>query len=187
MNISNFVSSAAAGVLALGMSASVASAETCVIALPFDFGSAAVSSTNQGLLDVIRSRYSNATVSLAGYTDAVGSAASNLALSVRREQTVANYITQGTSITVTSARGFGESNLKVNDSGPNALNRRVEITLSDCNPADFGGVPGAQLGTLGGAGLAAAVIGGALILGALGNNASGTTTTTTGLGTAVGN
>jgi hypothetical protein len=189
MKISNFFSSATAAVFALGVTASVASAETCVIVLPFDFGSAAVSATNQGLLDVIRSKYSNATVDLAGHTDAVGSDASNLALSQRRAQTVDRYLTNGTSITVNNVTGLGESSLKVSDSGPNILNRRVEVTLSDCNPADFGGVPGAALGGLGGAGAVGAVLAGLVIVGALSSSSSTTTTTTTtsGLGSGAGN
>jgi len=181
MKISNVVSTAAAGVFAFGLSASVASAETCVVALPFDFGSAAVSATNRGLLEVIRTKYSNATVNLAGYTDAVGSDASNQRLSERRAATVSNYLTQGTSITVVNSTGFGETNLIVADTGPNQLNRRVEVTIEPCNPADFGGVPGATvgLGTLGGAGVAAAILGAVVIIGALGGGGGGTATTTT--------
>lgn len=181
MKISKFVSTAAAGAFALGMSASVAAAETCVVALPFDFASAAVSPTNQGLLDIIRTRYSDATVDLAGYTDAVGSEASNLALSQRRSATVANYLQSGTSISVNNATGFGESNLVVADTGPNQLNRRVEVTIDPCNPADFNTLPaGATIGALGGAGAAAAVLGAILIVGALGDDGSSSTTTTTG-------
>lgn len=188
MKISNIVSSAAAGAFALGLTASVASAETCVVALPFDFGSAAVSATNQGLLDVIRSNYGDATVNLAGYTDAVGSAASNLVLSQRRSQTVSNYLTQGTSINVVNSTGFGESNLKVADTGPNQLNRRVEITIEPCDPALFGTVPGATVdaGALGSAGIAAAVLGAVVIIGALGSGGDGTDGTGTGTGTATG-
>src|SRR5690554_4214764 len=112
--------------------ATAASAETCVLALPFDFGSAAISATNQGLLDTIRTKYNGRTVNLAGFTDAVGSASANQALSVRRANTVSRYLTSGTSIEVNNVTGFGEANLKVADSGANQLNRRVEVTIDNC-------------------------------------------------------
>lgn len=188
MKISNLYSSATAAIFAVGITASAASAQTCVVALPFDFGSAAVSATNQGLLEVIRTKYGSATVDLAGYADAVGSAASNLALSQRRAQTVADYLANGTSIKVNNATGLGESNLKVSDQGANALNRRVEVTLEPCSAADFSGVAGATsgvagaqgaaLGGIGAAGAAGAILGAALIVGALGKSSTSTTTTT---------
>ncbi|WP_222861563.1 OmpA family protein [Oceaniovalibus sp. ACAM 378] len=186
MKISNIVSTAAAGALALGLSVSAAAAETCVIALPFDFGSAAVSTTNQGLLDIVRSKYNGTTVDLAGYTDAVGSPASNLVLSQRRAKTVSDYLTSGTTISVNNVTGFGESNLKVADTGPNQLNRRVEVTVYDCNAADFDAVP-IGAGLLGGAGVAAGILGAVIIVGAIGGgDGDGGTGTGTGTGTATG-
>nr|WP_245398803.1 OmpA family protein [Oceaniglobus trochenteri] len=185
MKISNFIPTAAAAVFALGTSASVAAAETCVIALPFDFGSAAVSTTNKGLLDIVRSKYNGKTVDLAGYTDAVGSEAANLALSKRRAATVSDYLTSGTSIKVNNATGFGESNLKVADTGPNQLNRRVEVTVSDCKAEDFDNLP-AGAGLLGGAGAAAAILGAIVIIGALGDNGGGDGTSGSGSGSGSG-
>ncbi|WP_108484460.1 OmpA family protein [Oceaniglobus ichthyenteri] len=189
MKISNIISTATAGVFALGMSVSAAAAESCVIVLPFEFNSAAVSTINKGLLDVIRAKYNGTTVDLAGHTDAVGSAAVNLNLSKRRAQTVDDYLTNGTSITVNNVTGFGKSQLKVADSGPNQLNRRVEVTVYDCNAADFNG-RGDSLGSLGNAGTLAALVGGILIIGAIGDGSSSTTTTTTtsaAAGSGVGN
>lgn len=76
--------------------------------------------------------FNKTTIVVAGYTDSVGSDASNQALSQRRAESVTAYLT---SKKVTAARfetvGFGERNPVADNktSQGRALNRRVEITL----------------------------------------------------------
>ncbi|RVT85803.1 OmpA family protein [Rhodobacteraceae bacterium CCMM004] len=176
MKFKTIAGMALAGFISLGASATASLAQTCVIVLPFDFNSAAVSQTNRDLLEVIRQRYNNTTVELEGHTDAVGSASYNRALSARRVQTVANYITTGTNIRVITTVAEGESELVEATAGPSQANRRVEVTVNGCNPGDFGEAA-ASMGELNGAAVAGALLGAVLIIGALGDSSTTTTTT----------
>ncbi len=64
-----------------------------------------------------------------GHTDAVGSAESNLILSDRRAESVANLLTDVYGIPAENlvTQGYGEQYLKVNTLGPSQENRRVTI------------------------------------------------------------
>ena len=64
-----------------------------------------------------------------GHTDAVGSAESNLILSDRRAESVANVLSDVYGIPAENlvAQGYGEQYLKVNTVGPSQENRRVTI------------------------------------------------------------
>ena len=64
-----------------------------------------------------------------GHTDAVGSAASNLALSDRRAESVALALTEYFDVPPESmiAQGYGESNLKVQTSDAARENRRATV------------------------------------------------------------
>ena len=64
-----------------------------------------------------------------GHTDAVGSAASNLALSDRRAESVALALTEYFDVPPENmiAQGYGEANLKVQTSGPARENRRATV------------------------------------------------------------
>jgi outer membrane protein OmpA-like peptidoglycan-associated protein len=64
-----------------------------------------------------------------GHTDAVGSEASNLALSDRRAETVALALTENFAIPPENlvVQGYGEDFLKVATEGPEQLNRRATI------------------------------------------------------------
>ncbi|QYU71056.1 OmpA family protein [Leptolyngbya sp. 15MV] len=109
----------------------------------FATGSSTVSPGFQRLLDNVAAslvQYPNSLVDVYGHTDTVGSAQSNQALSERRAQAVANYLT---SRGVNSARvrwmGFGETSLKVptGDNVNEPLNRRVEIKIIPISQAEI--------------------------------------------------
>ncbi len=73
-------------------------------------------------------------IEVAGHSDNVGQAASNLRLSQDRAQAVVDYlVSQGVSPTRTIAKGYGEDKpLASNDRAENrALNRRVEFIILD--------------------------------------------------------
>ncbi len=77
-------------------------------------------------------QYPNSLIDVYGHTDTVGSASSNQALSERRAQAVANYLTsRGVSSARIRWQGFGETQLKVQtgDGVNEPLNRRVEIKM----------------------------------------------------------
>ncbi|RVV97054.1 OmpA family protein [Mesobaculum littorinae] len=192
MKFPSLTSAALAGFVAMTGTASVAQAQdSCLIVLPFDFNSAAVSPTNQQILEVIRQNYANSTVNLAGHSDAVGSASYNLALSERRVDTVRDYITQGTGISVVETEAFGESDLEVAVPGASQANRRVEVFFQNCDPNDFaatgatGPAGSAGFGRLNNAATLGALAGAAVIVGVLAgddDDESTTTTTTTTTG-----
>jgi len=64
-----------------------------------------------------------------GHTDAVGSAAYNLALSDRRAESVALALTEYFDVPPESmvVQGYGESNLRVPTAGPEQANRRAAV------------------------------------------------------------
>jgi len=99
----------------------------------FDFDSAALRPASRESLremaDVFN-KYPNTILSIQGHTDSIGSAAYNMRLSVRRADSVADYLQ---SIGVSNSRletlGFGESRPRASNStaAGRQLNRRVEI------------------------------------------------------------
>lgn len=101
----------------------------------FATGSASISPSFQATLDQVAAnlvKYPNSVVDVYGHTDTVGSASSNQALSERRAQAVANYLTsRGVSAARIRWQGFGETQLKVQtgDGVNEPLNRRVEIKV----------------------------------------------------------
>ncbi|MCB0994771.1 MAG: OmpA family protein [Acidimicrobiales bacterium] len=100
----------------------------------FPTGSTVLSAEARATLDQVvaaMDRYQLPVVEVSGHTDDVGSAASNLALSQRRAESVANYlIFSGVPVERISARGAGEEEpLASNDTADGrAANRRVELT-----------------------------------------------------------
>lgn len=66
-----------------------------------------------------------------GHTDAVGSAASNLALSDRRAESVAKALTEYFNVPPENlvVQGYGESELKVDVAGDERMNRRVAVRI----------------------------------------------------------
>jgi len=72
-------------------------------------------------------------IEVLGYTDSVGSAADNDALSLRRAQAVRDYlVTRGVPSEKATAKGLGSSNpvASNNTADGRAENRRVEIVVS---------------------------------------------------------
>jgi outer membrane protein OmpA-like peptidoglycan-associated protein len=109
----------------------------------FATGSATISPGFRAVLDDLAGsmvQYPNSLIDVYGHTDTVGSATSNQALSERRAQAVANYLS---SRGVNSARvrwmGFGETSLKVptGDNVNEPLNRRVEIKIIPLTQAEI--------------------------------------------------
>ncbi len=89
-------------------------------------------STLRGVADGISKviqRDPTETFLIEGHTDAVGSAQSNLILSDRRAESVANVLTDVYGIPAENlvTQGYGEQYLKVNTTGPSQENRRVTI------------------------------------------------------------
>lgn len=101
----------------------------------FDWDSAELSMDNQQTLNSVLSAYGNCSglhVMLAGHADASGSNPYNKALSQRRAQAVAAYLTNsGIPGSMVSTQSFGEENLRVltADGVREVQNRRVEITF----------------------------------------------------------
>ncbi len=108
----------------------------------FATGSATISPSFQATLDEVAQslvQYPNSLVDVYGYTDTVGSTASNQRLSEERARAVANYlISRGVASTRMRWQGFGETVLKVptGDNVPEPLNRRVEIKVVPVSQAD---------------------------------------------------
>lgn len=104
--------------------------------LTFDFGRATVAPDQVGtltkvanaMLDLLR-RNPAETFLIEGHTDAVGSDVSNLELSDRRAEAVANILTQvfGVPPENLATQGYGERYLKVRTQKPERANRRVTI------------------------------------------------------------
>ena len=99
----------------------------------FDFASAALRSESRDALrqmaDVFQ-RYPNSTLMIEGFTDSIGSARYNQRLSVRRADSVANYLeTIGVNGGRMETLGFGKNQPRATNStaAGRQLNRRVEI------------------------------------------------------------
>ncbi|WP_316859569.1 OmpA family protein [uncultured Cohaesibacter sp.] len=108
----------------------------------FEFGSAQLTVPARQYLDVLASQIAQSyranpdlTLLIAGFTDAVGSAAYNLDLSARRAAAVKMYLTEnyGFPSCLFNTTSFGElwDGLLVKTKQANALNRRVEIRSTD--------------------------------------------------------
>ena len=101
----------------------------------FATGSSTISPGFRDLLDRVAAslrQYPGSLVDVYGHTDTVGSASSNQALSERRAQAVANYLTsQGVANSRIRWMGFGETQLKIatGDNVNEPMNRRVEIKI----------------------------------------------------------
>jgi outer membrane protein OmpA-like peptidoglycan-associated protein len=102
----------------------------------FDTGSAEISQDQvddlQGVADAMKriiDRNPGETFLIEGHTDAVGDPNSNLALSDRRAESVADVLTNDFEIPPENlvTQGYGEEYLKVDTDGPNRENRRVAI------------------------------------------------------------
>jgi outer membrane protein OmpA-like peptidoglycan-associated protein len=99
----------------------------------FDFDSSALRSASRDSLremaDVFE-KYPNTTIAVQGYTDSKGTEAYNKRLSVRRADSVANYLqTLGVNGSRIDSIGYGESSPRATNSTASGrqLNRRVEI------------------------------------------------------------
>ncbi len=99
----------------------------------FESASAVIKRSSYSILDEVvnvMTRYPGLNVSIEGHTDDRGTAESNQSLSSKRAVAVMNYlIEKGVAGTRMSARGFGESSPKADNStaAGRKLNRRVEI------------------------------------------------------------
>ena len=82
-------------------------------------------------------------ITVAGHTDAVGSASYNLGLSKKRARTVANFlVANGVNGAKISAAGYGESQATLPASASNAarmVDRRVDITVQGTTTGNGGG------------------------------------------------
>lgn len=103
--------------------------------IQFDTGSATIAPESFGLLDrlvVVVRRCEGAKVEIAGHTDSVGSAESNLTLSEARAKSVVDYLAQaGIAGERVEARGYGASRpVASNETAEGrAQNRRIEFTV----------------------------------------------------------
>ncbi|MGN6766167.1 MAG: OmpA family protein [Rhizobiaceae bacterium] len=102
----------------------------------FDTGSAEISQDQvddlQGVADAMKriiDRNPGETFLIEGHTDAIGDPNSNLALSDRRAESVADVLTNDFQIPPENlvTQGYGEEYLKINTDGPSRENRRVAI------------------------------------------------------------
>ena len=128
--------------------------EAILVNLPdgvtFPTGSYTISPGFRDVLDRVASnltQYPNSLVDVYGYTDTVGSAASNQRLSEQRAQAVANYlISRGVSSSRIRWMGYGESRLAVQtaDGVNEPLNRRVEIKIIPFDQQDVEAAQEAQ-------------------------------------------
>lgn len=109
----------------------------------FATGSYTISPGFQSVLDRVAAnfvQYPNSLIDVYGYTDTVGSAATNQRLSEQRAQAVSNYlISRGVNSARVRWMGFGETNLKVQtgDGVNEPLNRRVEIKVIPVSQQDI--------------------------------------------------
>lgn len=84
----------------------------------------------------VLARYNRTTVLVEGHTDSVGDAQYNLNLSIRRSETVGNYLAnQGVAVPRIRALGYGETQPIAENASETgrSQNRRVEIQLSPVN------------------------------------------------------
>ncbi len=140
-----FIKSAILGA-SLGLVSALGAEAQCRVVIPFDSGSTALSGAAQAVIARIGQAYPSASMSITGHTDAVGSAATNQALSQARANAVQSALgnagVQGSA--VVSNAGKAANNLRVATNAPSAVNRRVEIDIPSCDPAVLQG-PGAQV------------------------------------------
>ncbi|MEM6490869.1 MAG: OmpA family protein [Pseudomonadota bacterium] len=100
-----------------------------------DFDSSVVDAECEAIVSLVADDIAanpNRSIELVGNTDTSGSAAYNMALSLRRSDNVATEMgVQGLPLTIISASGLGEENLRIptGDGVRERENRRVEITL----------------------------------------------------------
>ncbi|MGB1234902.1 MAG: OmpA family protein [Planktomarina sp.] len=118
--------------------ASIANAN-CTVYVPFASGSATVSASSAALLQRAAATHPGNAIALTGHTDAVGSAALNTRLSNARVQAVASALSGGGASAgqITQASGVADAAPRVAGTGAQALNRRVEVQISDCVPSRF--------------------------------------------------
>jgi outer membrane protein OmpA-like peptidoglycan-associated protein len=101
----------------------------------FDFNSAGLRSASREALREMAGvfeKYPNTTIEVAGHTDSVGSAAYNTRLSVRRADSVGDYLAQlGVSSSRLDTIGYGESQPRASNATASGRqsNRRVEIHI----------------------------------------------------------
>lgn len=101
--------------------------------IQFETGSAVIKSSSYGILDEVvgvLAQYQDLNINIEGHTDDRGAAESNQELSSKRSIAVMNYlIKKGVSASRMSARGFGESSPKADNTtaAGRKINRRVEI------------------------------------------------------------
>jgi outer membrane protein OmpA-like peptidoglycan-associated protein len=99
----------------------------------FDFNSARLRSASRDSLRQMASvfqQYPNTTLSVQGHTDSIGSTSYNHRLSVRRADSVADYLeTLGVNSSRLETLGYGESQPRATNSTASGrqMNRRVEI------------------------------------------------------------
>lgn len=176
----NFVRTLA---LTLGLAlAGPAIAEECVLVLPFETGSAALSARNQELLRQLAQEYPDASASVTGHTDAVGNDALNQPLSERRVRSTIRYLRAngGQGMSFSTRAEASRVPIEVTQRA-SQLNRRVEVRVRDCDPSIFTDGGRVAQGVLQG-GLAGPAAVGAmafLVLGLSNGSSSSTTTTTT--------
>ena len=102
----------------------------------FDFDKANIRADAVPILDEAANtlkEYGDVTVSVDGYTDAIGSDAYNERLSLRRATAVKQYLEQhGVAASRMTARGFGKTNPVASNATPEgrAQNRRVELVVN---------------------------------------------------------
>ena len=108
----------------------------------FAVGSSAITPTFRSTLDNIAAsmqQYPNSLIDVYGHTDSTGSDSFNMALSQRRAQAVADYLSsRGVSAARIRSQGFGETQ-PIADNGTDlgrAKNRRVEIKIVPVTQAD---------------------------------------------------
>ncbi len=155
-----------AAALVGGAALPAAAQQQCGAIVFFPSGQNELGSSASSALQAFLQGNPGASFTVTGYSDAAGSAASNLALSQRRAQSVAAAMS---STTVTGVSGGGEA-VRPRTSGPaDPANRRVEVVNNACPNGLYGGTATAQAGAapFGGAGLAVGAGVGALALGAL--------------------
>lgn len=116
----------------------------------FATGSYTISPTFQATLDKVAQsmiQYPNSLIDVYGYTDTVGSTASNQILSENRARAVANYlISRGVPASRVRWQGYGETQLKVQtgDGVNEPANRRVEIKIVPITQEDVAAAKAAQ-------------------------------------------
>lgn len=128
-----------------GLNLAEASAETCQTAftqmmrtnvIEFDSASAAISAASKALLDnlaAVARRCDRYAIAISGFTDNVGEANANLALSKARAEAVRTYLVgQGVAAERLTAAGYGQTRPRASNKSAEgrARNRRIEFNVS---------------------------------------------------------